>query len=147
MGSVSSTTSNLTSLLQTLATESPQLSSVLSTPKVQSALEEAAPQDIAELSEEAIQLQQVGLLFGSSGTTQSDPLTSAMDSLFSTGTSDTQTDPLTQLLETTLAAGSTDNGTGSTDQADTTLTDAQAQVLNTLYSTQPAVTSLLSVLG
>jgi len=71
MGSISSTNSNLSNLLQTLQAESPQLSSILSTPNMQSALENASPGDLVQLSDQALQLQQVGLLFGNPDGTQS----------------------------------------------------------------------------
>ena len=79
MGSVSSASSILSNVLQNLSAESPQLSTILSTSKVQSALAKASPGDIAELSNEALQLQQVGVLFGNAGGTQSAGL-SASDS-------------------------------------------------------------------
>jgi len=83
MGALNSTSSVLSNLLQNLGTESPQLFSILSTPSVHSALSKASPGDIAELSDQALQLQQVGVLFGNLEGTQSTGLTPASDSLFS----------------------------------------------------------------
>jgi hypothetical protein len=102
MGSVSSTSSNLSNLLQTLNTASPELSSLLSTPQMQSALEKASPGDLVQLSDQALRLQQAGLMFGSSDSTQSTGLTSGFDNLFSVPPPDgttIQPDPILQLLE------------------------------------------------
>ncbi len=63
MGSVSSTSSALLTLLQNVATASPQFSSILSQPGVQSALQNASPGDLAALSDQAVQLQQMSALF------------------------------------------------------------------------------------
>jgi len=76
MSSVSLPSSVLPNLLQNLVSQSPQLFSVLSTPQVQSALNKASPGDIAHLSDEALQLQQVGVLFGNAEGTQPAGLTS-----------------------------------------------------------------------
>jgi len=70
MSTVSSTGSGLSNLLQTLTTELPQLSTALSSSKLQTALENASPHDIVELSDAALQLQNVGSLFGTADTTQ-----------------------------------------------------------------------------
>ena len=59
-----STNSVLSNFLQTLSTESPQLSSILSAPNVQSALEKAPEGDLVKLSDQALQLQETSLLFG-----------------------------------------------------------------------------------
>jgi hypothetical protein len=119
MGSVSSTSSGLSNLLQNLITESPQLSSILSMPNVQSALENASPGDVVELSDQALQLQQVGVLFGSADGTESTGLTSASDSLFSalsSGGSDAASDPIVQALENSTASSGTTASTASNSQ-------------------------------
>jgi hypothetical protein len=103
MSSVSSTSSGLSNLLQTLSAESPQLSSLLSTPKMQSALEKASPGDLVQLSDQALQLQQVGLLFGSSNSTQS--TSDSLFSMLSPGSSNAEPDPIIQALESSLGAG------------------------------------------
>ena len=116
MGSISSASSNLQNLLQTLSAESPQLSSLLSNPKVQSGLEKASPGDLVELSHQALQLQQVDLLFGSStGTEPVDP-NALLDSIFSvppTGSTNPQSDPIAQALQASLGASPTSKGTTS----------------------------------
>jgi hypothetical protein len=83
MGSVNSTSSNLSNLLQTLSTESPELSSILTTPQMQSALEKAPPGDLVQLSDQAMQLQQIGVLFGLTDGTQPTGVTSSVDSILS----------------------------------------------------------------
>jgi hypothetical protein len=60
MGSVSTINPGVASLLQTLSNVSPALSS----PAVQSALENASPQDVVQLSEAATQLESVDAMFG-----------------------------------------------------------------------------------
>src|SRR5579864_1255638 len=103
MSSVSSASSALSNLLQTLSAESPQLSSFLSTPKMQSVLEKASPGDLVQLSDQALQLQQVGLLFGNSDSTQSTG--DSLFSMLSPGSSNAEPDPIIQALESSLGAG------------------------------------------
>ncbi len=79
MGSISSTNPGLTDLLQTLSTADPSL---LSSPSVTSALENASPTDIVELSDAAMQLQSVDAMFGNPAASSADPMTQAMASLF-----------------------------------------------------------------
>lgn len=79
MSSVSSTNPGLSDLLQTLTNSgSSVLSTVLSAPGVESALEQAPPADLVALSDQALQLQVVGALFGSPST---DPGTDSMFAL------------------------------------------------------------------
>jgi hypothetical protein len=82
MGSVASTNSGLSDLLQTLSNENSPLVSTLSSPTVEAALEKAPASDIAQISKEAQQLQVADAIFGDAGA----PSTSA-DSLFSELTS------------------------------------------------------------
>jgi hypothetical protein len=142
MGSVNSAGSNLSNLLQTLQAESPQLSSILSTPNVQAALAKASPGDLVQLSDQALRLQQVGLLFGSTDGTQSTGLTSAPDSLFaalSPDSSMTQPDPLLQALDSSLGVSGA-NGNPSTSLSQTPTLDA-------LFATPPTVDPFLNTLG
>ncbi|MGP0072503.1 MAG: hypothetical protein ACLPWF_11295 [Bryobacteraceae bacterium] len=88
MGSIASTNPASTSggsannglqdLLQTLTNENSPLLSTLSSPNIQSALQNAPPGDIVEISEQAQQLQSVDALFGISNTANS-----SSESLFS----------------------------------------------------------------
>jgi hypothetical protein len=70
MSSVSATNPGLTDLLQTLSNVN---SPVLSSPAVVSALQGATPRDIVQLSSEATELQNIGVLFGLSNGTTSAP--------------------------------------------------------------------------
>jgi predicted transcriptional regulator len=81
MGSVGSAAFSLSDLLQTLSASSPQLSSMLSSSGVKSALATASPRDLVELSDQALQLQQVGLLFGSTDSTRSTGLQSLFEAM------------------------------------------------------------------
>ena len=77
--SAGSTNNGLQDLLQTLTNENSPLLSSLSSPNIQSALQNAPPGDIVEISEQAQQLQSIDALFGISNTAAS----SSSDSLFS----------------------------------------------------------------
>jgi hypothetical protein len=156
MGSVNSTSSGLSNLLQTLSTEMPQLSSVLSTPKVKSALQNASPTDTVILSDLAVQLQQVGLLFGNSDGTQPAGPTSVLDSLFPALSPQGSNDPTSliyQSLASSLTAGA-DGQSASTlapsslaDQIANTAGNLQAQEMNALFGTVPTVDSALNTLA
>src|SRR5579872_4009589 len=90
MVSLNSSTSVLSSLVQNLVTDLHQIFSILPAPKVQAAVEKASPKDIAELSDQALRLQQAGALFGNLDGAQPaglDPIDQALvDSTLSTGT-------------------------------------------------------------
>src|ERR1700679_1491590 len=66
MGSVASSGFSVANLLQSLTGGSPQVASALSSSTVQTALQSASPSDLVSLSGEAVQLQEVDLLFGGS---------------------------------------------------------------------------------
>jgi hypothetical protein len=71
MGSANSVNPGVADVLQILSgAGSASLSSVLSSSSVQAALENASPGDIVQLSQQALQLQEAGLLFGSPGASQ-----------------------------------------------------------------------------
>jgi hypothetical protein len=149
MGSVSSTSSNLSNLLQTLSAASPQLSSLLSTSQMQSALDKASPGDLAQLSDQALQLQQVGSMFGGVDGTQSTGLTSALDNLFSVPPPDgttIQPDPILQLLESLVGATGANDGTSSSagsNQVAGSAISFQAQELSSLFGATRPVDPLL----
>src|SRR5580658_1482412 len=82
MGSVASTNSGLSDLLQTLSNENSPLLSTLTSPTVEAALQNAPASDIAEISEQAQQLQIADAIFG-----ESSPSSTPSDSLFSELTS------------------------------------------------------------
>ena len=141
MGSVNSTSSGLSNLLQSLSAESPELSSELSTPSAQSALEHASPGDLVQLSDQAVQLQQVNLLFGSSEGAQSTGLNSVSESLLSvlsSGGLDAQSNPFVQALESSAAL---------TGTAASTTSNSQAQELDTLFGLTSAVDPLINTLA
>jgi hypothetical protein len=95
MGSVASTNAGLSDLLQTLSNENSPLLSTLSSPTVEAALQKAPAGDIAQISEEAIQLQVADSLFGSTST----PSFNATDALFGLPSTQSQTtDPLLAVL-------------------------------------------------
>jgi hypothetical protein len=138
MGTLNSTSSVLSNLLQNLVTQSPQLFSILSTPNVQSALGKASPGDIAELSDQALQLQQVGVLFGNTDATQSNGFTSTVDPLFSLlpyGSSAAESALIDQALET-VSTGTT-AGTSS----------LQAEELDALFGGTSTSDSSINTLG
>src|SRR5579862_9138307 len=94
MNAVSSSTSpGMTDLMQLLTSSgSPLLNSGLSSTQLQSALQDASPGDLVQLSNQAVQLQTVDGLFGASDTSQtssSDTLESLVASLSANSTSTT----------------------------------------------------------
>lgn len=162
MGSASvnpanSTGSNLSDLLQTLSAASPELSSLLSAPNVQASLATASPADIVKLSDAALELQNVDVLFGNTGGTQ------AGGSLFGdlSGNSTTQTDPLLAALDASLTApaasalagtssatsSSTATGSATTPSAAQAAATAQAQELAALFGTANSSDPLVNILG
>ena len=70
MSSINSVNSGVGDLLQTFSSGSTSLSQALSAPGVQSALQNAPAADLVQLSQQALQLQQVGGLFGNSDISQ-----------------------------------------------------------------------------
>jgi hypothetical protein len=153
MGSISSTSPNVAQLLQTLSIASPQLSSILSTPKMRAALGKASPGDLVHLSDQALQLQQVGQLFGSSNATQPSVLDTLAGLLFpapSAPGSGAQPDPMLQALESSLGiAGATGTASRSTpsNQIANSASGFQAQELNALFGIPQTVYPLLNTLG
>ena len=138
MGSISSTNPGLTDLLQTLSTADPSL---LSSPSVTSALENASPTDIVELSDAAMQLQSVDAMFGNPAASSADPMTQAMGSLFGVQDTSSTADPMMQALDALLGVPSS----SSTSQTGTDLQAAETAAL--LGSTGNLAGSLLDVTG
>ncbi len=140
MGSVSSASSGLTDLLQTLTQDaSPEMSSVLSMPSVQSALENAPPADIVQLSTQALQLQAIGELFGDSAgsatPTTPDSLLAALESQLAPSGS-------------TASGGSTAaTGTNTATSAQEGLQAAEVQALFGADSASSSSDSLLNLIG
>jgi len=153
MGSINSTSPNLSNLLQTLQAESPELSSILSTSQMESALAKASPGDLVQLSDQALQLQQVGLMFGNPDGTQSGGFNSAADSLFSIlspASSNPSPDPMMQALESSLGIGGSNRATSGSTPANQIASNArtfQAQELDALFGTPQTVDLFLNTLG
>jgi hypothetical protein len=107
MGTIASTNPALSSLLQTLTSASPEPSSALSSPAVESALQNAPASDLVQLSDEALQLQTAHLLFGTSAASDASNPLSTPDSLLSTLIPAAETpaaDPSATSLNNPLAA-------------------------------------------
>ena len=82
MSSVSPTSTGISDLMQIFsAAATPAVSSLLSSSKVQSALAKAPPADIVQLSDQAMQLQEVDGLFGGSTASTSEGSGLAMQNL------------------------------------------------------------------
>jgi hypothetical protein len=127
-GFVSSTSSVLTNLIQTLGTESPTLASVFSSPNVQSALQTASPEDVVQLSDDAVQFQEASLLFGNATEKP---------------TSDDASDSILQSLESSFAIQSgvvSSTAAGATAPA----TDSQARDLASLFGTTTTASPALN---
>lgn len=153
MGPVSATNSNLSKLLQTLSGESPELSSLLSSPSMQSALEKASPGDLVQLSDQAMQLQQVGLLFGNTDSTQAGGFSQTPDSLFSIlgpANSNASPDPLMQALESSLGLPGSNNPASTATTANPLAgqpSGFQAQELDALFGATQTADPFLNTLG
>jgi hypothetical protein len=79
MSTIASVNPGVADLLNILSNAgAPSLSSALSTAKIQSALQAASPADIAQLSDQAVQLQVANDLFASADPSQTDGLFSAL---------------------------------------------------------------------
>ncbi len=130
MGSVASTNNGLSDLLQTLTNENSPLLSTLSSPAVQSALENAPASDIVEISDQALQLQATDALFGITNTSTS-PTDSLFSALASVGSS-----------ATSPASGSSlDPGSSLADQLAAYQGNMQTQEMQTLFAPTPATTT------
>jgi midasin (ATPase involved in ribosome maturation) len=125
MGSVASTNSGLSDLLQTLSNENSPLLATISSPTIEAALQNAPAGDIAQISDEALQLQVADEIFGNS-TTSSTP----SDSLFSELTSGA-----------TGSSSSTASAPSLADQLAAYQSNAQIQEAQTLLGiSQPTTT-------
>ena len=130
MGSVASTNNGLSDLLQTLTNENSPLLSTLSTPAVETALENAPAGDIAEISDQALQLQATDALFGISN-----PSSSSADSLFSALAS-------VGSSATSSASGSSLNpGSSLADQLAAYQGNMQTQEVTSLFAATPPTTT------
>jgi hypothetical protein len=71
MSSVTATSTGISDMMQMFSSiATPAVSSLLSSSQVQSALPKASPQDIVQLSDQAMQLQETDSLFASPDTAQ-----------------------------------------------------------------------------
>lgn len=134
MGSVPSTNNGLSNLMQTLANENSPLLSTLSSANVQTALENAPAGDIAQISEQALQLQATDALFGISNpsTTPSDSLFSALANLDASASSSTSGSALNA-------------GSSLADQLAAYQGNLQIQQDQTLFGTTPSTTTPTSL--
>lgn len=134
MGSVASTNSGLSDLLQTLSNENSPLLSTLSTPTVEAALQNAPARDIAEISEEAQQLQIADAIFGdSSASTSGAASGTPSDSLFSELTS----------ADSSATAGSSSSTSAASlvEQLAAYQSNSQIQEAQTLLGISPPTTT------
>jgi hypothetical protein len=130
MGSIPATNNGLSNLMQTLTNENSPLLSTLSSPNVQKALENAPAGDIAQISEQALQLQATDALFGifNTSTTPTDSLFSALANVGSSASSS--------------ASGSSLNpGSSLADQLAAYQGNLQTQEAQTLFGTSPSTTT------
>lgn len=85
---------------------SPALSSLLSSSKVQAALQNASPADLVQLSDQALQLQTVESLFGNAGGSQTNGLFGSSSTTNPTTTLDNLVENLSQPASGSSAAPS-----------------------------------------
>ncbi len=88
---VSTTSSVVSNLLQTLSADSPTLSTALSSPNVQSALQNASPTDVVQLSDDAVKFQEATVLFGDGSSTSTPSAQTASDTILQSLESSLQT--------------------------------------------------------
>jgi hypothetical protein len=82
VSSTSATSTGIADLMQMFSSAAtPALSSLLSSSTVQSALGKASPADLVQLSDQALQLQEVDGLFSSTAPTQTETSGMAMQNL------------------------------------------------------------------
>jgi hypothetical protein len=127
MGSIPSVNPGVSDLLQTLSSaESASGSTVLSSPAVQSALQNASPGDIVQLSARALQLQEADGLFGSAESTQT-AASIILQALNSSKSASTTTSAAT--------SGSTPSSTSSSSTAANALAASQLEEVTGLFGT------------
>jgi hypothetical protein len=156
MDSVSAVPSvaGISALFKTLSAESPQFAAILATPKLKSALNSASPSDIVELSAQALQLQQVGVLFGDSDSTQATGANSGSNSLLSllSPNSSDGADLIAQALQNSADGGaaaaltSTSPASSQPDLAGI-LSNSQSSQIASLFSIPSSTASTFSAFG
>ncbi|MBZ5577804.1 MAG: hypothetical protein LAP40_14680 [Acidobacteriia bacterium] len=153
MGSVASVNPGIATVLKTLSNSgSSALSSALASPTVQSVLQNAPPADIAQLSSQALQLQEMDTLFGAP-TESANP--SLLSSLFPSSSSSSPASLLQSLDASLLASTTVNPATAAADPAgaqasvsaqlatyQAVLQAAQVQALFGTATTNPAVNLL-----
>jgi hypothetical protein len=128
MGSVASTNAGLSDLLQTLGNDNSPLLSTLSSPTVEAALQSAPAGDIAQISDQALQLQLADSIFGDSSTSST-----PADSIFSALASSDS--------DATASSNSTSSASSLADQLAAYQQSSQLQETQTLLGiTQPTTT-------
>ena len=133
VGAVSNPGLNYLTQLLT-STGSPLLSSGLSSSQVQSVLQNASPEDIVQLSTQALQLQNIDNLFGVQDSTDS------TQGLFSTPSSTSSS----SLLDNLLASLTSGSGTGASQSASSSTSGASATAAGTSQSGSTSTESLAS---
>ncbi len=149
MGSVASTNAGLADLMQNLTSASSPLASELSSPAMQTALENAPPGDIVQLSNEALQLQEVGTLFGDPSQTNSaiDP-NSILAALYPSSSASTTAES-SLLSAASAASGSSTSSSSLASHLASYQYAQQSNQVEALFGTTPTTTSnsLFNVLG
>lgn len=135
-------TSGMANLIQSLSSSDSPLAAIgLSSSQIQSALQHASPNDVAQLSVQALQLQEVSVMFGSPDTSQSGGL---FPSPATTSSSDTIFNNLLATLDSTSAlatptpsAASSQSATSSTlaSEVATAQNQMRSETLQSLFGT------------
>jgi hypothetical protein len=133
-------------LTQLLSSSTSSLGSAgLSSSQVQSVLNDASPADIVQLSDQALQLQNVDTLFASPGTSQP-------AGLFSTPTPPTTSDTLASILATLSPASASATSSAAAPSLNTQIATYQSQLqanqVQSFLGTDPTTSgTLLNVLA
>jgi len=145
MGSVA-INPGVSSLIETLSNSgSPGLSAALSSPTVQSAIANAAPGDLAQLSDQALQLQEASALFGTA--TQTTSTANPSDLLQSLGASllaSLTATPASTSSNSTADAASTDTASVA-NQLAAYQSVLQAEQVQAMFAADPTASTTSSV--
>jgi hypothetical protein len=141
MNPVSSTNSaGMTDLIQLLSSSSsPLVSSGLSSSQIQSALQKASPDDIVQLSDQAMQLQEFDTMFGSSDTSQT-------TSLFSTPSASSSNDTFNNLIAALNSASSSTTSSAISSGSQSTSSSSLASDMAN-YQSQLQVEGMQALFG
>ena len=144
MGPVPTDGFSISNLVQSLTgAGSPQLAATLSSPAVQTAIENAPTSDLVDLSSQALKLQETGLLFGNESTAETATLASILYPLASLLAA---ADSTARTAAESGASGPSPTATSPTASlANQLQSDLQAEEMQSLFGIAPTASPLSSL--